>query len=102
MLSPINAMDGPVHAVPMPDPEVPGRSRRRSFAAAHDLAVLREIDAATEPGAVGAILGRERSCSSHLAVMEALTLVRVEGMSGQVTALLERVAPVRCRPRSPC
>lgn len=29
MLSPINAMDGPVHAGPMPDPEVPERPRRR-------------------------------------------------------------------------
>lgn len=59
-------MDGPVHAGTMPDPEVPERPRRRRFSATYKLAILRETDAATEPGAVGAILRRERLYSSHL------------------------------------
>jgi transposase-like protein len=66
MLSMKTPMDGQVHAGPMPDPEVPERPRRRHFTAAYKLAILREIDAATEPGAIGAILRRERLYSSHL------------------------------------
>ena len=69
MLSPLEGMsglDGPVHARTMPDPEVPERPRRRRFSAAYKLAVLAEVDRATEPGAVGAILRRERLYSSHL------------------------------------
>jgi transposase len=69
MLSPmegVNGLDGPVHAGTMPDPEVPDRPRRRRFSAAYKLAVLAEVDRATEPGEVGAILRRERLYSSHL------------------------------------
>ena len=69
MLSPLegmNGLDGPVHAGTMPDPEVPERPRRRRFTAAYKLAILREVDAAAEPGQVGAILRRERLYSSHL------------------------------------
>jgi len=69
LLSPMDAMnglDGPVHAGTMPDPEVLERPRRRRFTAAYKLAILREVDAATEPGDIGAILRRERLYSSHL------------------------------------
>jgi transposase len=69
MLSPtegMNGLDGPVHAGTMPDPEVSERPRRRRFTAAYKLAVLAEVDRATEPGEVGAILRRERLYSSHL------------------------------------
>jgi len=66
MLSPLEGMVGPVHAGTMPDPEVPERPRRRRFTAAYKLAILREVDAATEPGDIGAILRRERLYSSHL------------------------------------
>ena len=59
-------VNGRVHAGPMPDPEVPERPRRRRFSAAYKLAILAEIDRATEPGAVGAFLRRERLYSSHL------------------------------------
>jgi transposase-like protein len=62
----MNGLDGPVHAGTMPDPEVPERPRRRRFTAAYKLAILREVDASTEPGQVGAILRRERLYSSHL------------------------------------
>ena len=66
MLSTITPGTGPVHAGVMPDPEVPERPRRRRFSAAYKLAVLRETDAATEDGQIGAILRRERLYSSHL------------------------------------
>jgi transposase len=49
-----------------PDPEVPERATRRRFSPEYKLAVLKEADAATEPGAVGALLRREGLYSSHL------------------------------------
>lgn len=66
MLSTFPAGNGLAHAGAMPDPEVPERPRRRRFSATYKLAVLREVDGATEPGQVGAILRRERLYSSHL------------------------------------
>ena len=66
MLSIESTMDGRVHAARMPDPEVPERPVRRRFTAAYKLAILAETDRATEPGAIGAILRRERLYSSHL------------------------------------
>jgi transposase len=48
------------------DPEVPAKAKRRSFTAAYKAKVLAEVDAATEPGQVGAILRREGLYSSHL------------------------------------
>jgi transposase-like protein len=50
----------------MPDPEVPERPVRRRFSAEYKLRIVEEADAATEPGAIGAILRRERLYSSHL------------------------------------
>lgn len=58
--------NGRVQAGAMPDPEVPERPVRRRFTAAYKLAILQEVDAATEPGAIGAILRREGLYSSHL------------------------------------
>jgi transposase-like protein len=49
-----------------PDPEVPEKARRRRFSAEYKLAILREADACTEPGQIGALLRRERLSSSHL------------------------------------
>ena len=50
----------------IPDPEVPERARRRRFAASYKLAILEELDRATEPGAKGAILRREGLYTSHI------------------------------------
>ncbi len=50
---------------PVPDPEVSDRPRRRKFTAKYKLAVLRELDACTEPGQIGAVLRREGLYSSH-------------------------------------
>lgn len=49
-----------------PDPEVPERPKRRRFSAEYKLAILREADAATEPGEIGALCRREGLYSSHL------------------------------------
>jgi transposase len=49
-----------------PDPEVPAKARRRRFSAEYKLAILREADACTQSGEVGALLRREGLYSSHL------------------------------------
>ena len=50
----------------VPDPEVSARPRRRKFSAKYKLAILRELDACTENGQVGAVLRREGLYSSHI------------------------------------
>lgn len=49
-----------------PDPELVERPRRRTFTAKYKLKVLREADACSEPGEIGALLRREGLYSSHL------------------------------------
>lgn len=49
------------------DVEVMAKAKRRRFTAQDKLRVLEEVDAATESGAVGAILRKEGLYSSHLA-----------------------------------
>src|SRR6188474_234174 len=49
-----------------PDPEVKPRAQRRSFSAAYKQKILAQADAATESGAIGALLRREGLYSSHL------------------------------------
>jgi transposase-like protein len=49
-----------------PDPELIERPRRRRFSAEYKLDVLREADACTRPGEVGALLRREGLYTSHL------------------------------------
>lgn len=46
--------------------EVSDRPKRRSFTAGYKLGVLKEADACSEPGEVGALLRREGLWSSHL------------------------------------
>ncbi len=48
-------------------PELVERAKRRRFTAEYKLAVLREADACSQPGEVGALLRREGLYSSHLA-----------------------------------
>lgn len=55
----------PVHASPMPDPEVPERPQRRRFSVEYKLRILAETDAAPL-GSIAAILRREGLYSSHL------------------------------------
>src|SRR5215218_5926389 len=49
-----------------PDPELVERPRRRRFSAEYKLAIVREADACTQPGEIGALLRREGLYSSHL------------------------------------
>ena len=53
--------------LPRPNPEVVADARRRTFTASYKLRVLAEVDASTQPGAIGAVLRREGLYSSHLA-----------------------------------
>jgi transposase-like protein len=57
---------GSIDAQGAPDPELVERARRRRFTAAYKLRVVREADACTAPGEVGALLRREGLYSSHL------------------------------------
>lgn len=68
------------HAAPMPDPEVRERPLRRTFTAAYKLRIVEEANAATEPGAVTALLRREGLYSSHL--VEWRRLYRAGALSG--------------------
>jgi transposase-like protein len=50
-----------------PDPEVSAASGRRRFSAAYKARIVREADACTGPGEIGALLRREGLYSSSLA-----------------------------------
>jgi transposase-like protein len=50
----------------VPDPELVERARRRRFSAEYKLRILREAEACTRPGEIGALLRREGLYSSHL------------------------------------
>jgi len=49
-----------------PDPQVPAKARRRVFSPGYKLRILAEYEAATAPGAKGALLRRERLYSAHI------------------------------------
>jgi transposase-like protein len=49
-----------------PDPELVERPKRRRFSAEYKLRVLREAEACSRPGEIGALLRREGLYSSHL------------------------------------
>ena len=48
------------------DPELVERAKRRRFTAEYKLRILRETDACTRPGEIGALLRREGLYTSHL------------------------------------
>ena len=50
----------------VPDPEVAEKAVRRRFTAGYKLRILKEADALTEPGQIGALLRREGLYSSNL------------------------------------
>src|SRR6266851_1633673 len=49
-----------------PDPELAERPRRRYFSAEYKLRILREAEACTRPGEIGALVRREGIYTSHL------------------------------------
>ncbi len=62
---PINGSPAPRGAEP--DPEVSARARRRRISAEEKARIVREADACTERGAIGALLRREGVYASSLA-----------------------------------
>jgi len=68
-----------------PDPEVRERPTRRRFTASYKVAILDELDQATEPGSKGAIF-RPRACIAATSVIGGGSAPPV-GMEG------ERVGP---------
>src|SRR3954466_12150530 len=50
----------------VPDPELVERASRRRFSAEYKLRILREPDACSRPGEIGALLRREGLYTSHL------------------------------------
>lgn len=51
---------------PIPDPEVNGKAKRRTFTAEYKLKILKESAACRQHGEIGALLRREGLYSSHL------------------------------------
>src|SRR5678815_1529029 len=60
-------MDAKVPVV-MEDVQVAAKARRRTYTAEYKRRIVKEADACTTPGAVGALLRREGLYSSHLVV----------------------------------
>ena len=50
----------------VPDPELVERAKRRRFTAEYKLRILRQAEACTRPGEIGALLRREGLYTSHL------------------------------------
>jgi transposase-like protein len=50
----------------VPDPELVERAKRRRFTAEYKLRILRETEACSRPGEIGALLRREGLYTSHL------------------------------------
>lgn len=58
--------NGRVAPAEVPDPELVERAKRRRFSAEYKLRVLREAEACSRPGEIGALLRREGLYTSHL------------------------------------
>ena len=84
-----------VDAKPIPDPAVAERPVRRRFAAEYKLRILREADACTEPGQLGALLRREGLYSSHL------TAWRKQRDEGTLAALTPKRRGRKANPDAP-
>ena len=66
------AVPGPSGKMSVPDPEVVPKASRRRFKTEYKVKILREADACTDPGQIGALLRREGLYSSHLTVWRRL------------------------------
>jgi transposase-like protein len=86
---------GSIDAHALPDPELVERARRRRFAAEYKLRIVREADACTRPGEIGALLRREGLYSSHL------TQWRQARDAGALQALQRPRGRKRADPREP-
>ncbi len=79
--------------VQVPDPELVERPRRRKFTAQYKLAVVREADACSKPGEIGALLRREGLYSSLLSAW------RKQRDAGGLMALAKKRGRPRADPR---
>jgi transposase len=82
---------GRVPSVGVADPELVERPRRRRFTAEYKLEIVRQADACTRPGEIGALLRREGLYSSLLA----------EWRRARDSGALVALAPKRRGPRGP-
>ena len=60
------ANSGGAAPVPIPNPEVPEKARRRQFSAEYKRSIVAQAEACRDDGAIGALLRREALYSSHL------------------------------------
>lgn len=89
------ARQAPLEAVSAPDPQVVEKARRRRFSARYKLEVLRQADACTAPGELGALLRREGLYSSHLVTW------RRQRDEGALAGLAPRKRGRKRRPNNP-
>jgi transposase-like protein len=85
-----DAVAAPGSSAGAPDPELVERPKRRRFSADYKLRVLREADACTRPGEIGALLRREGLYSSLL----------TEWRRAREAGALEALERPRGRPKS--
>jgi len=81
--------------VSVPNPEVLEKPLRRRFTAEYKLRILKEVDALTDSGQIGALLRREGLYSSHL------TTWRRQREAGTIQALQPQKRGRRGRRRDP-
>jgi transposase len=81
--------------VSVPNPEVLEKPLRRRFSAEYKLRILKEVDALTDSGQIGALLRREGLYSSHL------TTWRRQREAGTIQALQPQKRGRRGRRRDP-
>ncbi len=85
-------------AIPRPDVpevEVVAKAIRRRFTAEYKRKILREADACTAPGAIGALLRREGLYSSHL------TTWRAQRERGELAGLTPKPRGPAPKPKNP-
>ena len=78
-----------------PEVEVVAKASRRRFTAEDKRQILREADACTEPGAIGALLRREGLYSSHL------TTWRAQRERGELAGLTPKKRGPAPKPQNP-
>jgi transposase len=79
----------------MPEVEVVAKASRRRFTAEYKRTILREADACTAPGAIGALLRREGLYSSHL------TTWRAQRARGELVGLTPKPRGPAPKPKNP-
>ncbi len=79
----------------VPEVEVVAKASRRRFSAEYKLKVLREAEACTTPGAIGALLRREGLYSSHL------TTWRAQRERGELAGLTPKKRGPAPQPKNP-